>query len=50
MYDHLVNQLKEQQGITEQLKVDNMMIWVQAMNKISNQAREVVYKEVIYTK
>lgn len=49
MYDRLVNQLKEQQGITEQLKADDMMAWVQAMNNISNQAREIVNNEVIYT-
>lgn len=49
MYDRLVKQLKEQQGITEQLKADDMMAWVQAMNNISNQAREIVNNEVIYT-
>ena len=49
MYDRLVKQLKEQQGITEQLKADDMMAWVQAMNNITNQAREVVISEVIYT-
>lgn len=49
MYDHLVKQLKEQQGITEQLKADDMMAWAQAMNNISNQAREIVITEVIYT-
>ena len=48
MYDRLVKQFKEQQGITEQLKADNMMAWVQAMNNISNQAREVVNNELIY--
>ena len=47
MYDHLVKQLKEQQGITEQLKADDMMAWVGAMSNISNQAREIVYNEVI---
>lgn len=50
MYDRLVNQLKEQQGVNEQLKADNMMAWVQAMNNITNQAREIVNTEVIYTK
>ena len=50
MYDRLVKQLKEQQGITEQLKADDMMAWVQAMNNISNQAREIVNNEVIYNK
>ncbi|MBR3149049.1 MAG: TnpV protein [Eubacterium sp.] len=50
MYDRLVKQLKEQQGITEQLKADDMMAWVQAMNNITNQAREIVNNEVIYTR
>ncbi len=50
MYDRLVKQLKEQQGISEQLKADDMMAWVQAMNNITNQAREIVYNEVIYTR
>ena len=49
MYDRLVKQLKEQQGIIEQLKADDMMAWVQAMNNITNQAREIVNTEVIYT-
>lgn len=49
MYDRLVKQLKEQQGITEQLKANDMMAWVQAMNNISNKAREVVNAELIYT-
>ena len=50
MYDRLVKQLKEQQGISEQLKADDMMAWVQAMNCMTNQAREIVYNEVIYTR
>ncbi len=50
MYDRLVKQLKEQQGITEQLKADDMMAWVQAMNNITNQAREIVNNEVIYSR
>lgn len=50
MYDRLVKQLKEQQGITEQFKADDMMAWVQAMSNITNQAREIVYNEVIYTR
>ena len=49
MYDCLVKQFKDQQGITEQLKATDMMAWVQAMNNISNQAREIVNAEVIYT-
>lgn len=49
MYDRLIKQLKDQQGITEQLKSKDMMVWVQVMNNISNQAREIVNNEVIYT-
>lgn len=49
MYDRLVKQLKEQQGITEQLKAEDMMAWVQAMNIVTNQAKEIVNNEVIYT-
>lgn len=50
MYERIVNQLKEQQGITEKLKADDMMAWVQAMNNIANQAREIVNNEVICSK
>jgi hypothetical protein len=48
MYDRFVKQLKEQQGITEQLKADDMMAWVQAMNNITNQVREAVNNTIIY--
>ena len=49
MYDRLVKQLKDQQGITEQLKADDMMAWVQTMNNITNQVREIVNQSLIYT-
>lgn len=49
MYERLVAQLAEREGITEQLKAEEMMAWVQAMNNITNQAREIVNTEVIYT-
>lgn len=48
MYDNLVKQLAEQEGITEQLKATDMLAWVQAMNNISNRAREIVYNEIIH--
>lgn len=47
-YDLLIKQLAESQGVTEQLKVNDMMAWVGAMNNISNQAREIVFNEMIY--
>lgn len=48
MYDDLIYQFAEEQGITEQLKVENQMLWVQQMNNIANQAREIVYSVIIY--
>ena len=48
MYDTLIKQLAENEGITEQLKATDMLAWVQTMNNISNRAREIVYNEIIY--
>lgn len=48
MYDNLVSQLAEKQGVTEQLKSENQMFWVQKMNNIANQAREIVNNEIIH--
>ena len=47
-YDLLVRQIVESQGVTEQLKAENQMLWVQMMNNIANQAREIIYDEIIY--
>lgn len=49
MYDRLVNQLAEKQGITEQFKAENQMLWLQNMNNIASQAREIVNFKIIYT-
>ena len=49
MYDTLVKQLAEQENITESLKANDMLNWVQAMNNISNRVREIVNAELIYT-
>ena len=46
-YKLLVKHLAESQGITEELKVKNQILWVQMMNNISNQAREIIYKSCI---
>lgn len=48
MLDRLVKQMAEQQGITEQLKAQNQMAWVQRMNNIRNAAEEIVLLELIY--
>ena len=48
MFDRLVKQLAEKEGITEQLKAQDQMAWVQRMNNIRNRAEEIVNTEVIY--
>lgn len=49
MYDRLIKQMAEQEGVTEQLKTQNQMEWVGRMNNITNRAREIVNAEIIYT-
>ena len=49
MYELLVKQMKERQGITEDLKAYDQMAWVRAMNNIRNAADEIVLNELIYT-
>ena len=48
MFDLLVRQLAEQEGITEQLKAEDQMEWVQCMNSIRNRTTEIVTHELIY--
>ena len=48
MYDRLVEQLKERDGITEEQKVQNQMEWVRQMNAIRSKAETVVMGELIY--
>lgn len=48
MYDNFVEELAKKQGVTEQLKSENQMLWVQKMNNIANRAREIVNNEIIY--
>ena len=48
MFSELVNQMKNREGITEQLKADNQMEWVRRMNNIRSRATEIVNNELIY--
>ena len=48
MFETIVNQTKKAHGITEELKADNSMQWVQEMNSIVNMAEEFVNQELIY--
>ena len=49
MFLRLVNQMAENENITEQLKAENPILWVQSMNNIRNRATEIVNNEIIYT-
>ena len=49
MFFRLVKQLAEKEGVTEQLKAENQMLWVKRMNNIRNRATEIVNAELIYT-
>ena len=49
MFYRLVKQLDEKEGVTEQLKADNQMLWVRKMNNICNLATEIINKDIIYS-
>ena len=48
MFFWLVKQMAEREGVTEQLKAENQMEWVQRMNNIRNRASEIVSSEIIF--
>ena len=48
MMDRLVEQMKERQGVTEELKMQDQMTWVRRMNNIRACAEEIVYKIILY--
>lgn len=48
MFSRLVRQMAEAEGITEKLKADDMMDWVEKMNNIRNFATEIVNTNIIY--
>ena len=48
MLDSLVTQMAAREGVTEQMKAIDQMVWVQRMNNIRNAAEEIVNTEVIF--
>ena len=48
MFSQLVEQMKQAEGITEQLKATDQMEWVVIMNNIRNRAEEIVKSEVLF--
>lgn len=49
MYDHLVEQMKEAEGVTEELKEQDQWEWVRRMGNIQQRAKEIVSDNLIYT-
>ena len=45
----LTKQMAEREGVTEQLKARDLMLWVQRMNIIRDRATEIVNHELIYS-
>lgn len=48
MLELLVRQMAQEQGITEQMKTEDQMAWVGAMNNVRSAAEEVVMREVVF--
>ena len=48
MFSHLVDQMKQAEDVTQQLKATNQMEWMRRMNAIRNRAEELVKSEVIF--
>lgn len=49
IFDRLVKQFAKKEGVTEQLKAENQLLWVGRMNNIRNRATEIVISEIIYS-
>lgn len=48
MFELIVKQMAASEGITEKLKAENQMLWVQRMNNVRARAAEIVREEMIY--
>ena len=48
MFPRLGKELAEKEGVTEAIKAENQMLWVQKMNNIRNAAMEIVSNDLIY--
>ena len=44
----MMSKMSKQEGVTEQLKATNQMLWVQKINNIRNRAEEFIMREYVY--
>lgn len=49
MMERLTRQIAKAEGVSEQLKAEDQMAWVGAMNSIRNRAEEIVFTELVFT-
>ena len=49
MLEKLTEQLKVLNGVTEQMKAEDQMKWVQMMNSIRSSAEETILNDLIYS-
>ena len=49
MMDRLTMQYAQEDGVTENLKAQNQMLWVQLMENCRNRAEATVLKDLIYS-
>lgn len=48
MFERLIKEMSKTEGIDEQLKAADQMMWIQRMNSICNRAEKIVFNELIY--
>ena len=48
LFLRLVKELAEKENVTEELKADDMLLWVKRINNIRSRATEIVNYEIIY--
>ena len=46
--EQIINKLKAESDLTEEMKDTDILYWVGTMNAIKNQAEEIVFNELIY--
>lgn len=49
-FERLIEQIKQSQGITEQLKAENVLEWIGQMNNIRASVMEIINKDIIFKK
>lgn len=46
--EHIIEQMKVAEGVAEELKISNQVMWIAMMNNIRSYAEEILKSELIY--